>query len=150
MSEGGFISIPHSVMASNNFIKLSSNGVKLLVDLGFQFRGNNNGDLCATWSMMEKRGWKSRSTLHKSLNELLHYRFIVKTRQGGQHAASLYALTWKKIDECGGKLEMRPTEAPLAYWMVEQPMFDPHESRKRNSYREHIDTYNEGIYVKNQ
>jgi len=31
-------------------------------DLGRQYNGKNNGDLCATWSMMAKRGWSSRST----------------------------------------------------------------------------------------
>lgn len=148
--EGGFFAIPHSVTASSNFIKLSAHGVKLLIDLGGQYRGKNNGDLCATWSLMKKRGWKSRSTLNKALNELLHYRFIVKTRQGGQHAASLYALTWKNIDECGGKLEINSTSAPLGYWMVEKSLFDPKQiNKKRNSHTEHIDTHNEVIDVEN-
>jgi len=131
---GGFFALPASVLASSNFIRLTAKGVKLLVDMGAQYKGSNNGDLCATWSMMEKRGWKSRSTLHEALNELLHYGFIIKTKQGGQHAPSLYAITWKKIDECGGKLEIKPTTAPLALWISEkQPYIKASSNKYRNS-----------------
>jgi len=113
---GQYFALPHAVMASTNYIKLSAYAVKLLNDLGLQFNGKNNGDLCATWSMMRMRGWKSASTLYKAINELTAYGFICKSRQGGRHKPTLYALTWQPIDECKGKLDLKPTTASLGTW----------------------------------
>jgi hypothetical protein len=95
---------------------LSSHAIKLLNDLGLQYNGKNNGDLCATWSIMEMRGWKSSSTLYKAINELLGHGFICKSRQGGRHKPTLYALTWNNINECKGKLDISPTDGPLGTW----------------------------------
>ena len=36
--------------------------------------------------------------------------FIIITRQGGRNRASLFAITWKEIDECKGKLDIDPTK----------------------------------------
>ena len=109
---GSYFALPHAVMDAPNYTRLSSKAVKLVNDLGRQFNGNNNGDLCAAWSIMEKRGWKSRSTLHYALQESIHYGLIMQTRQGERHRPSLYALTWQAIDECKGKLEVRETKTP--------------------------------------
>ena len=114
-SSGGFLGVPSSLLQHENYIGLSSHAVKLLFDLGAQYNGGNNGDLCATWSLMRKRGWKSQDTLYKALKELLHAGFIINARQGGRHRATLYALTWKKIDEC--KLDISSTIAPPADWV---------------------------------
>lgn len=114
--QGQYFALPHAVMASTNYIKLSAHAVKLLTDLGLQYNGKNNGDLCATWSMMKMRGWKSSSTLYKAINELIGYGFICKSRQGGRHKPNLYALTWNNIDDCKGKLDISPTIAPLGTW----------------------------------
>ena len=94
-----------------NYRMLSVHAVKLLCDLGSQFKGGNNGDLCATWSLMQVRGWKLRDTLGEALAELLHYGKIEQTRQGVLHRCSLYALTWHVIDECKGKLDVTPKVA---------------------------------------
>jgi len=120
---GRYFGLPHAVMDSSNYIRLSAHAVKLLNDLGFQYNGHNNGDLCATWSMMKKRGWKSKSTLYNAIKELTHYGFIYNSRQGGRHRATLYALTWNKVDECKGKLEIEPTLIPLGYWKEEKSRF---------------------------
>lgn len=114
--KGAYFGIPHAVMDSSNYTRLSSKAVKLLNDLGRQYNGFNNGDLCAAWSVMEKRGWKSRSTLHNALQELRYYGLIMQTRQGGKHRASLYALGWQAIDECKGKLDVHETNASLGLW----------------------------------
>ena len=113
---GGFFALPHAVLDSPNFRMLSAQAVKLLCDLGRQFRGTNNGDLTATWSLMHGRGWKSRDTLGKALAELLHFGMIEQTRQGGLHRCSLYALTWRAIDECKGQLDVTPTRVPSGKW----------------------------------
>ena len=117
---GGYLMLPHAVLASPNYRTLSAHAVKLLCDLGSQFKGGNNGDLCATWSLMHARGWKSRDTLGKALAELLHYGMIQQTRQGGLHQCSLYALTWHMIDECKGKLDCAPTRVPSGKWRQPQ------------------------------
>ena len=38
---------------------LSPRATKLLIDLLAQYRGYNNGDLCAPLSLMRERGWNS-------------------------------------------------------------------------------------------
>ena len=125
-AKGQYFGLPHAVMASSNYVKLSAHAVKLLNDLGLQFNGKNNGDLCATWSIMKKRGWKSSSTLHKAVKELTYYGFIVKSRQGGRHKPTLYAFTWNSVDECKGKLDINSTNTPLGYWREEKTDFNHH------------------------
>lgn len=113
---GSFVAIPHDCLNHPNFTALSPKAVKLLFDMAAQYRGNNNGDLCVTWSLMKKRGWGSEDTLNKARKELLHYGWIALCRQGGRNQASLYCLTWKSIDECKGKLDVQPTVTALGYW----------------------------------
>lgn len=118
---GGFFALPHAVMNSPNYRALSAQAVKLLNDLGGQFRGSNNGDLGSAWKVMQPRGWKSRDTLGRALAELLHFGMIEKTRQGGLNCCSLYALTWWAIDECTGKLDVLLTRVPSGLWKTPQP-----------------------------
>lgn len=113
---GSFFAWPRAVADSEAYRSASAPAVKLLNDLCFQFRGSNNGDMSAPWRVMRARGWKSRDTLHKALRELLELGLIERTRQGGRHVCSLYALTWLPIDECGGKLDVRPTRSPSGLW----------------------------------
>lgn len=108
-------------MASPNYRELSAHAVKLLNDLGLQFRGANNGDLSAAWKLMQPRGWRSRDTLGRALAELLHFGLIEKTRQGGLNHCSLYALTWLAIDECKGKLDVSATAVASGKWKESKP-----------------------------
>ena len=108
--------IPHALQDSPNWRACSGSAIKLLCDLARQYRGNNNGDLCASMSILKPRGWTSPETVHYALLELRHYGLIVLTRQGGLHAASLYALTWHAIDECGGKLDCAATSVAPGLW----------------------------------
>ena len=110
--------MPHDVLNHENFTTLSPRAVKLLIDLGAQYRGTNNGDLCAAWTLMSKRGWKSKGTLYRALQELEAKGFICKTRQGGRHVASLYAISWRAVDECGGKLDVRETSVAPGFWKL--------------------------------
>ena len=101
--EGGqFITIPHCVLESENFIKLSGNAIKLLVDLLHQYNGRNNGSFVIAWSHMSKkegkRGWNNKGTLKSALKELTHFGFIIQTKAWGRHDCSQYAITWKQID----------------------------------------------------
>lgn len=113
---GSFFSLPHAVLDSPNYLALSAHAVRLLNDLGSQYRGHNNGDLCAAWRILQPRGWRSRDTLTKALAELQRYGLIEKTRQGGINLCSLYAFTWKPIDECRGKLDVSATSVASGLW----------------------------------
>jgi hypothetical protein len=113
---GTFFAIPTAVLDSPAFCGLTFKARALLLDLGAQFRGYNNGDLSASWSQMQARGWKSKQTLQRARAELLNAGLIEQTRQGGLHCPSLFAITWRGIDECGGKLDVMPNPVPSGRW----------------------------------
>ncbi len=119
---GGFAAIPHCLLNSKVYTGLSAHAVKLLNDLLAQFKGFNNGDLCLSWSIMEKRGWKSRDTLNKARKELMDVDLIFVSRYGDRKRPHLYALTFFAIDECGGKLDIKATERPLSLWRKHEPL----------------------------
>lgn len=110
--KGKFLAIPETVYNHEDFKSLSKRAIKLLIDLLTQYNGCNNGDLCAAMKIMKKRGWTSNDQRNKALKELLDKGIIVLSRQGGRKKASLYAVAWKPIDECRGKLDISPTDKP--------------------------------------
>lgn len=128
-ASGSFIALPHHLLESTEYAELTPPEVKLLLDVFAQFNGRNNGDLTCAWSVMKRRGWRSKDTLTRALRGLLERRFITKTRQGGKHRCSLYAVTWLAIDDCDGKLDVRPTRVASGAWK--------NNSMTRESY--HID-----------
>lgn len=95
----------HAYFQSPQYAALSTRAVKLLIDVYCQYRGRNNGDLCATWKVMRPMGWTSKSQLEKALAELEARGWLLKTRQGDLTKASLYAVTFLSIDDCSGKLD---------------------------------------------
>ncbi len=106
---GQFFAIPHSVLNGAAYLSVSSHARMLLFDLTAQYKGDNNGDLCAAFSMMKLRGWKSTHTLLNAKRELLDVILIEETRKGARpNLASLYAVTWLALDDCKGKLDMTP------------------------------------------
>ena len=105
---GGFAALPHRLLESQVFIGLSAHAVKLLNDLLAQFKGYNNGDLCLAWSIMEKRGWKSRDTLNKARKELLAVELIMITRCGDRKRPHLYALTFLQSMNAAASSTLRP------------------------------------------
>ncbi len=113
---GSFAALPHHILESPEYANLSAQAVKFLVDLFAQYRGQNNGDLCAAWSVMQKRGWRSRDTLNRARKEVMDAGFVIKTRQGGRNLATLYAVSWKPIDDCGGKLDVAITRVASNEW----------------------------------
>jgi hypothetical protein len=119
---GGFVPLPFVVIRSHSFTLLSAHAVKLLTDLLAQYKGDNNGDLCAAWTVMQPRGWKSKDTLSKALKELRAAGWLEVTRQGGRHMATLYAVTFYAIDECKGKLDVRATSSPRGTWKKNEPL----------------------------
>lgn len=119
---GQFAALPYTVLKSAKFASLSPVAVKLMLDLLSQYDGKNNGDLCAAYSVMQKRGWSSKSNLAKALKELMDNQFIVLSEQGGRHKPTLYAITFYAIDECLDKKgiskhSLKPTVTPFNDWM---------------------------------
>ncbi len=114
-----FAGIPRRLMEHEDYRSLSGAAVKLLMFLCYQYRGNNNGDLSATFEQVKEAGVaRSKDTLSKSLGLLIARNLIVCTREGHFQKVgprcSLYALTWQPIDECRGKqLEVPPSKVPI-------------------------------------
>ncbi|MDR7099341.1 hypothetical protein J2X04_001688 [Lysobacter niabensis] len=109
--------IPVSLIRHPNYARLSPWAHKLLADLSTQYSGYNNGYLCAAWTLMRQRGWRSRTTLEKARTELEHFRVIERTQQGGRNRPNLYAFTWRRVDELKGRPKLhvpksiKPTDA---------------------------------------
>jgi hypothetical protein len=114
---GQFAALPHRCLAHENYTRLSSRAIRLLVDMAYQYNGSNNGDLTAAPSILQKRGWRSKETIRLAILELLHFGWITLTRQGGlNRIANLYAVTFNSIDECGGKLDVQSSRTPSGEW----------------------------------
>jgi len=120
-----FAGIPRVVMDSDDFKGLSANAVRLLLALAYQYRGKNNGDLTAAFSVMQKKfGFKNQTTLSKALRLLINAGMITQTRMhqfmNPGRKCALYALNWQPIDECNGKLDCSPTKTPPRRFSMEQ------------------------------
>ena len=118
---GTFVALPHAVLESETYARLGNAAVRLLIDLYGQYRGSNNGDLSLEWRKMERRGWRSKDTLHRAKQELLENGMILLTRQGGKHQCSLFAVTWQPVDDCGGKLDVLQSNSAPGYWRYGRP-----------------------------
>jgi hypothetical protein len=125
---GSFFAIPRVMVKSDSFARLSPHALKLLFDLLASYTGFNNGDLSAAWKLMERRGWRSRDTLGKALHQLLDGGWIVKTRQGGLHRCSLYAVTFYAVDDVHDKTGyskfdagISATASPPGGWFRDAP-----------------------------
>lgn len=118
---GTFFRVPTEVLDSPAYTGLTLKARALILDLGSQFRGHNNGDIAAPWSWMGPRGWKSKDTLRRAMLELMAAGLIEQTRQGGLHCASLFAFTWIEIHECGGKLDVPACPVASSKWRRFKP-----------------------------
>ena len=122
--KASFAGIPRLVMECPDYTNLSSNAIRLLVELAYSYKVGNNGDLCPVWTLMKERGFRSKATLTRVIKELVAAEMIMLTRQGQfiRKKAGLYALTWAPIDECAGKyLDESPTHtAPRNFSLEHQ------------------------------
>lgn len=113
----GALSLPKALMAQADFRDLSPSALKVLMVLGYQYNGRNNGDLAATHTMMESWGGMAKATLAGALKELQERNLITRTRQHNRSRdgarPTLFALSWEGIDQCPGKdLEVPPSPVP--------------------------------------
>lgn len=125
-SGGSFLALPHNALEHENFVRLSARAVKLLIDMGLQYRGTNNGTLAATWNTMARRNWKSRETLELAIDELLHFGWIKETRKGGIRIARLYALTFQPVNDTKTRLDVMSSAVASNEWKAaREPWTDP-------------------------
>lgn len=129
--EEPFVGIVRSVFESQAFTDLSPHACKLLLELVGQFRGDNNGDLTLAWSVVSKRGWRSRTTLWRCKHELIDAGFIYVTRIGQfPSTCELLALTWFPLD-VSKKFDPDALAGfvPKAY-LVRNPLVQPTTKKK--------------------
>ena len=136
--KGSFMSMPYAVLDSGAYLSLTQKAKCLLYDMFRQYNGYNNGDFECTFKLMKKKGWVSKDTLSKACEELLQVGLLYKTRQGGRNQCSLFAVTWRPINDCGGKHDVKPSGIALGYWKIghnpeqervgDKAIFLPHES----------------------
>jgi len=138
---GSFLAVPMSVLNSVAFREASQYAKALLIDLSAQLRDDNNGDLAACWRFMRERGWRSQTTLAKAKAELIERGLIVETRKGARpNKASLYAVTWRALDDCGGKLDMRPQDFQRgAYRLMDAPPTIKRPPRETTPLLHHVE-----------
>ncbi len=94
-----FLALPHVVLDSAAFLKLSSPAVRLLIDIARQHSGANNGSLVACMRYLATRGWTSNATIIRARRELEAAGFLIQTRMGARpNRAALFALAWAALD----------------------------------------------------
>jgi hypothetical protein len=71
---------------------------------------------------LKKKNWHSKGTLNKAIKELKEFGFIEVSRQGGRNKCSLYALTFRPINICKGKLDIKHTDKPSNLWKKHEPI----------------------------
>jgi len=121
-----FVMFPHQLLDSRRFHSLSAHAVKALMFLASQFKGANNGDLTIAWKIAKPRGIKSNAMLRRGTLELVEAGFVIQTRQGGRNRCSLFALSWFRIDECDGKLDVSATHtAPINWRLLHCSLSEP-------------------------
>lgn len=111
----GAFALPKVLMDLKDYRDLSWAARKVLDVLTYQFNGYNNGNLAATYKMLQEWGGMSKTVLAKSLRELTSRNLIQKTREHNRARdgarPTLYALTWHPIDPCPrADLEIGPTD----------------------------------------
>jgi len=121
-----FAGIPRHIIEHKSYKDIGFAARALLTLLAYQYKGNNNGNLVITWSLL-KDYFGSNTTMYKARNSLYKSGFIVINAFGGKSGNGtkmphLYALTWASINELRGEGNwMRYThyeidKAPLNYW----------------------------------
>ena len=109
--DGSYSALPHVVMDSVAYKRISFPAQALLNWLLRQHNGSNNGHLQMSAAWLAGRGFgRSNSVLTRAKNGLINVGLIVETRRGGFHGGpSLYALTWLPISNFIG-LDILPSD----------------------------------------
>ena len=118
-----FIGIPYDVIEHPDFFRANPRCLKLIIYLLRQYNGRNNGDLSVAFSQLKKLGFNSTETIRASVEECIERGLIIRTReakfQNPNSTCALYGVTWLGIDECGGKLEVKPSSKPRRSFSID-------------------------------
>ncbi|MDP8162195.1 ArsR family transcriptional regulator [Pasteurella skyensis] len=111
-----FTPFRHDLARSEEFKNLSPTAVKVFTILLGKYNGKNNGDLSAPLNQSKEVFNLSDKSLQKGINELIKYKFIELTRQGGKNQCNLYALTCLPINSLRSKIDLIPSQRPSDKW----------------------------------
>lgn len=139
-----FLALPKDVLLSTEYQALPFSSKALMVDLMGQYTGKNNGRLCPSFEVMQRSGWKSKTTLIRAKVALLDCSFVVLTRKGHAPRTSEWiGLTWWKLDYHPG-MDIGAGEFPYLNF-VRMAMKDPNAGREQpkhnNSVLQKLDRY---------
>lgn len=98
---GQFVALSYTMMDSPAYMGLSASAKVLLQDVARQYSGKNNGSLSPCWELMQRRGWKSQTTLNDAKKELRASRLITVTRKGTRGPKGkpeLWSINWLKMN----------------------------------------------------
>jgi hypothetical protein len=97
--KGNFLALPHDVLKSPSFRKLSYSSRALLTDIAMQSTASNNGKLVACLKYLSPLGWTSKATIGKATKDLLDAGLLIETRKGCKpNKASWFALPWRDLN----------------------------------------------------
>lgn len=93
-----YFGIEHWIIDKPEFKALKGSPIKMLIAIGRQYNGFNNGNLMLSTA---RDHWRSDDTAQVNITRLIEDGWVVKTRRGGLGIGSdLYAITWWSIDVC--------------------------------------------------
>ncbi|WP_126623628.1 hypothetical protein [Bordetella hinzii] len=127
-----FVAIPVQVLESPAYRALPSSARSLLVDLLLQFTGGNNGRLTPSFTVMQRYGWTSKSTLERARDYLIDTPFVIQTRRGHPpETAEWVGVTWYRL-HYERSMYVDPKHWPyLNFLTVESSTIDPNDGRKK-------------------
>ena len=112
--------LPLEVLQSRAYIDLTPTAKNILVAMAAQYRGTgtNNGDLSLSIAVMRPFGITSPSTIWAAEKQLREHGLIAMTRQGMKLRSqpNLYALTWRSLDKCDGKIVLNGKAVSSNLW----------------------------------
>jgi hypothetical protein len=129
-----FAAMPLAVIRSAEWQALPHAARALAVDLMAQYTGKNNGRLCPAFTVMERCGWASRTTLVQAKRALLECSFVVLARKGHPpRTAEWIAFTWWKLDY-EPSMDLDPKQFGYLNF-VKLERTDPNPGRKESSMK---------------
>ena len=123
-----FVAIPKEIIISAEWQNLPNAAKALAIDLMVQYTGKNNGRLCPAFGVMQRCGWKSKTTLVNAKRALLECSFVVLTRKGHPpHTAEWIGFTWWELDYLKS-MDIDPKKFPYMNF-VKIERIDPNPGR---------------------
>ena len=138
-----FVAVPKEVIRSPEWQALPHSARALVMDLMAQYTGRNNGRLCPAFTVMERCGWASKTTLLAAKRALLEAPFAILTRKGHPpRTAEWIAFTWWQLNY-EASMDIDPKRFPYLNF-VKLTRIDPNEGRgPAPSVVQNLDRYKE-------